>query len=205
MWTSATPYNYADADPDVIIRQAWIQGSYMEALSLDVLKEGLRIQEALLGPEVTCDGVPDADHYRHGFQNHMMEDEEMSSFGTSGVFFHSPLLYFNCSAEALDRAAGKIGETVNGNIERRSAADVRLRWGTVFAGKHISHHQLLAADALVISLFHSPNSTIGALWDKRAAKLVQEAKEHQRFKVYPRTGVEGGNTLYEVRRPAHPC
>lgn len=202
VWTSATPYNYPEAEPDVVIRQAWIQGSYMDALSPDVLKEGLGIQNALLGPEVTCDGgLPDSDRIHGGFKNtsdDLLDSDGISRFAATGLFFHSPLLYFNCSLKALDRNKSEIVDMVNENVERQSFADVRLRFGTVFAGKEFSHNKIVAADALVISLFHAPNSSIGKLWDKRAAELVQQANVHHRFQVYPANGKESGNTLYEV-------
>lgn len=180
----------------MVIRQAWVQGSYMGALAPEVLMEGLRIQKRLLGSEVTCDGLPD---HRHGDD---FVSGGLTRFGSDGMFFHSPLLYFNCSESALDGASKEdILEVVNSNAERRSVAHVRLRFGTVFAGKQFFNDRILAADALVISLFHHPNSTIGTKWDQRAQQLALEAKEHGRFQVFPKGGVEQGNTLYEVGIP----
>ncbi|KAI5800101.1 sterol-sensing domain of SREBP cleavage-activation-domain-containing protein [Geopyxis carbonaria] len=115
-----------------------------------------------------------------------------------GSFFHSPLLYWNCSLSTLETDPDIIG-TVNDNISRRSPAKVGLRWGSVFAGKQFSHQKLVAADALVISLFYNLNSSAGALWDHRAAKLAQEAHAHGRFIMYPSDGHEKGSILYEFR------
>ncbi|KAI5840369.1 sterol-sensing domain of SREBP cleavage-activation-domain-containing protein [Tricharina praecox] len=66
----------------------------------------------------------------------------------------------------------------------RSSAQITLRWASVFAGKHFSHQKLIAADALVISMFYHLNSTAGEEWDRRAAKLIREVKDHGRYRVY---------------------
>jgi hypothetical protein len=169
----------------------------MEALTLDVLREGLRIQQALL-PDAECAASPngryddDYEDFMSGTQN--AEGEELMS---TGMFFHSPLLYWNCSLDAVERDR-RILRTVNDGIALRSTANITLRWASVFAGKHFSHQKLIAADALVISMFYHLNSTAGVVWDQRAAKLAQEAEEHGRYRVY---GREYQSTLYEVRFP----
>jgi hypothetical protein len=168
----------------------------MEALTHDVLKEGLNIQQALLGPEAVC--LPSSDD---GYNNGVLPGNRPGlPLMPSGMFFHSPLLYWNCSLSAVEQDR-RILETVNDNISRRSAAKITLRWGSVFAGKHFSHQKLIAADALVISLFYALNSTAGQLWDQRAAELVREARSHGRYQIYPENGQEDYNTLYEVRPP----
>lgn len=202
VWTSATPYNYPGAAPDMGIRQAWVQGSYMEALTHDVLREGLRIQQALLGTESPCQSQPETEesYGNNGFSmNSQILDTKVSISDpmAPGSFFHSPLLYWNCSLSTLETDPDIIG-TVNDNISRRSPAKVGLRWGSVFAGKQFSHQKLMAADALVISLFYNLNSSAGALWDQRASKLAQETHRHGRFIMYPSGGQEKGSTLYEV-------
>ncbi|RPA95328.1 hypothetical protein L873DRAFT_1829877 [Choiromyces venosus 120613-1] len=116
----------------------------------------------------------------------------------TGMFFHSPLLYWNCSLSAIRDDANLI-ITVNKQFNKRSPANVTLRWGSVFAGKKFHHHQLVKADALVISLFYRLDSSVGELWDQRAAVLAQEADVHGRYDVYPSDGKEKGSTLYEFR------
>lgn len=88
--------------------------------------------------------------------------------------------------------------TVNNGINQRSAANVTLRWGSVFAGKRFRNQKLVGADALVISLFYQLDSRVGALWDQRAADLAKGAEIHNRYEVYPSDGRERGSTLYEV-------
>ncbi|KAF8252243.1 hypothetical protein K440DRAFT_651426 [Wilcoxina mikolae CBS 423.85] len=114
------------------------------------------------------------------------------------MFFHSPLLYWNCSLEAVENDR-RVLRTVNDNIFQHSSAGITLRWSSVFAGKQFSHQKLIAADALVISLFYDLNSTAGELWDQRAAKIALEARQHGRFKVYPPDGKEDYSHLYEFR------
>lgn len=193
VWTSATPFLYPSTTPDIGIKQAWIAGSYMEALTHDVLKEGLTIQRTLL-PDAICQSSA-SDSYL-GEKAEILQDEGAIP---SGKFFHSPLLYWNCSLEAVENDR-RILKTVNDNIFQHSSAGITLRWGSVFAGKQFSHQKLIAADALVISLFYDLNSTAGDLWDQRAAIIAREAQQHRRFKVYPPDGKEDYNLLYEVRR-----
>ncbi|KAG0639799.1 sterol-sensing domain of SREBP cleavage-activation-domain-containing protein [Tuber brumale] len=116
----------------------------------------------------------------------------------TGMFLHSPLLYWNCSLSAIKADANLI-TTVNKEFNKRSPANVTLRWGSVFAGKKFHHNQLTKADALVISLFYRLDSSAGELWDRRAAILAQEADTHGRYDVYPSDGKEKGSTLYEFR------
>lgn len=163
----------------------------MEALSQDVLQEGLKIQQALL-PEAVCRSSPSEGYMKdlvHGNGESIMPD---------GMFFHTPLLYWNCSLSAVENDH-RILKTVNENLFQQSAAGITLRWGSVFAGKQFSHQKLIAADALVISMFYDLNSTAGELWDQRAVKIAKEAQIHKRFNVYPSNGKEDYNLLYEVR------
>ncbi|KAI5819769.1 sterol-sensing domain of SREBP cleavage-activation-domain-containing protein [Pyronema omphalodes] len=115
-----------------------------------------------------------------------------------GMFFHTPLLYWNCSLSALENDH-RILKTVNENLFQQSSAGITLRWGSVFAGKQFSHQKLIAADALVISMFYDLNSTAGELWDQRAVKVAKEAQIHKRFNVYPSNGKEDYKLLYEFR------
>lgn len=168
----------------------------MEALTHDVLKEGLRIQQALL-PDADCAALPrreyESDYNYDDFVTGIpiVDDEERIP---TSMFFHSPLLYWNCSLEAVENDR-RILKTVNDGIALRSSAQITLRWASVFAGKHFSHQKLIAADALVISMFYHLNSTAGEEWDRRAAKLIREVKDHGRYRVY---GQDFQSTLYEV-------
>lgn len=192
VWTSATPYLYPSASADIGIKQAWIQGSYMEALTHDVLKEALQIQQALL-PDAECAALPSVG--LHDDYSDFANPFDAELLTSTGMFFHSALLYWNCSLEAVENDR-RILKTVNDGIALRSTANITLRWASVFAGKHFSHQKLIAADALVISMFYHLNSTAGALWDQRVASLAQRSGKHSKYRVY---GLEFQSTLYEFR------
>lgn len=190
--------------PDIGVKQVWVQGSYMDAINKDVLEEALRIQQLLLGPGTSCNSFSE-----EGYFNEMISKptslpavdgkRNKSSEGMpDGMFIHSPLLYWNCSLEAVHDDPDLI-RTINKGINRRSAANVTLRWGSVFAGKRFHHQELAGADALVISLFYQLDSPIGEIWDQKAELLAKGAEKHQRYQVYPSDGKEKGNTLYEFR------
>lgn len=188
----------------------------MEALRYDVVAEALKIQQILLGPEVSCssplgsgmftettgsgsDGGGDSGNGDAGVDSGSSGIRKNASnlgMGT-GMFFHSPLLYWNCSLSAMKDDANLI-MTVNREFAKRSPANVTLRWGSVFAGKKFRHNRLIGADALVISLFYRLDSPAGRLWDQRATVLAQEADVYGRYDVYPGNGKENGSTLYEV-------
>jgi len=186
----------------------------MEALRLDVVEEALRIQQVLLGSDVSCSSFSGSGMFAEttgsgGGGDGRNGDAGVDS-GSSGIrknasnpgmrtgmFFHSPLLYWNCSLSAMKDDANLI-MTVNREFNKRSPANVTLRWGSVFAGKKFHHNRLVKADALVISLFYRLDSPAGELWDQRAALLAQEADVYGRYEVYPGNGKENGSTLYEV-------
>lgn len=168
----------------------------MEALTPDVLKEGLRIQQALL-PDAVCQSSS-LSSGAFLSENPAVFDNGDGALVPPVMFFHSPLLYWNCSSANVE-SDRRILKTVNDNVFQRSSAGITMRWGSVFAGKQFSHQKLIAADALVITLFYHLNSTAGELWDRRAEKIAREARQHGRFKVYPAGGKENYNLLYEVR------
>jgi len=189
----------------------------MEALRLDVVEEALRIQQVLLGPDVSCSSFSESGMFTEaagsggggggGDSDNGDAGVDSGSSGVggnasnpgmgTGMFFHSPLLYWNCSLSSMKDDANLI-KTVNREFNKRSPANVTLRWGSVLAGKKFHHDRLVKADALVISLFYRLDSPAGELWDQRAAVLAQEADVHGRYDVYPGNGKENGSTLYEV-------
>ncbi|KAL7276345.1 hypothetical protein RUND412_000648 [Rhizina undulata] len=203
VWTSARPFSSTRSEPDIGIKQAWVQGSFMRALAPEVVEEALKVQEALLGTGFDCVSYAD----EGPISSMMYEKESSNSEGNNsrstllaapGMFFHSPLLYWNCSISAIRNDPNLI-DTINKNYYRHSPANVTLRWGSVFAGKRFSHRRLAEADALVISLFYRLDGGMGELWDQRAQLLAEEAQQHKRYDVYPSDGKEKNTTLYEFR------
>ena len=163
----------------------------MGALTPEVVKEALKVQEALLGTGLSCT-----------VESPPQEPRQFASENTflplpQGVFFHSPLLYWNCSLDILQQDTDLL-ETVNANSMRVSPLNMTLHWSSVFAGKLFSHHRLAAADALVISVFYDPKSDMAELWDRRAAALVADSKIPGKCDIYPPDGRVVRSTLYEV-------
>jgi len=112
-------------------------------------------------------------------------------------FFHSPLLYWNCS-ETLILSDEDLVDTVNQKTLLHSAANLTVLWGSVFAGKQIVHHRLVAADALVITLFYRIDSDAGDAWDVRASSLVSDKHNPERYDVYPASLDFQASRMYEV-------
>jgi len=199
VWSSARQFSSVTVEPDIVIKQAWVQGSYMEALTPEVVKEALKVQEALLGSGVfRTEALNSGDS--HPRVNDLLSQEPVlnaSSALPPGVFFHSPLLYWNCSLSAIQQDNDLL-ETVNANAMRVSPLNMTLHWSSVFAGKLFSHHRLAAADALVISLFYDTTSKMGELWDERATTLVFDAGLHEKYDIYPPDGKVRRNSFYEV-------
>lgn len=180
----------------------------MGALNRDVLTEALRIQRILGGTERSCQAFPNdhADH--HGGTSHGLRGSEIAesylerlTMKDHGVgqksFFHSPLLYWNCS-EQLILSDQDLVDTVNQKSLLHSYANLTVLWGSVFAGKEIVHHRLVAADALVITLFYRIDSDAGDAWDVRAEKLVADKTNADKYDVYPGPLDYQASRMYEV-------
>lgn len=200
VWTSARPVD-GDADivPDIAVRMAWVHGSYMKALDATVLEQASVIQSALLGLKPGCaspslyagltsNAEPPAGH----------RSDDLVIFETLGSdwFYHSPLLYWNCSTEEILTDSNIIA-TVNERCGQVSPANISLRHTSVFAGKRFHGDELVAADALVISLFYKLNSKIGDIWTERAEELVRT--NNSRWDIYPSDGKVTRSRLYDFR------
>ena len=177
----------------------------MGALTPEVVEQALIVQEFLLGDTgITCGiskdvfSMPELGEDRAEEGLAWPGELEASSLRTpSGTLFHSPLLYWNCSLSSIQQDSDLI-ETVNLNSMRVSPLNLTMHWGSVFAGKTISHQRLVAADALVLSLFYRTDSRVGKIWDERAAKLAEDANLNLKYDVYPPNGRVMKNTFYEV-------
>jgi hypothetical protein len=178
--------------PEISIKQAWIHGSRMKALERDTMLEALAIQDLLLGPMSSCATTP------------WLEDKvlnspagtEASEVDTDVSFVHSPLLYWNCSREAIE-SDNSIIMTVNGRAHQVSPAKVTLRPLSVLAGATFSFNRVVAADALVVSLIYGVESKAGDLWDMRAEELAQYDKS--RWEVYPAGSRGARSTIFRAQ------
>lgn len=162
----------------------------MKALDPVVLRKALDIQDRLIGPGFGADNrrLRAAHDFAGCCSSHVSND---TSWGC-----HSPLMYWNCSLDAM-KADPDILRTINTQRGRRSSYNFTLQPVSVFAGKSFNGTSLLAADALVITIFDRSGGRIAEEFDKRSRVLAQEAPEDWLF--YPKAGSTYRNRLYEFR------
>jgi len=202
VWTDAQPLYKSTAEPDVIMRSIWVHGSYMQVLDREVLLGALELQDELLGPtknfnprqptnsvslpDETVDLVPedrDKFHVLNGLTN-------------QSWFFHSPLQYWACSAANIAEDHDIIA-TVNEKKTQSTSVNVTLRHSIVFSGKRFEDRQLVAADALVITLIHLRDSPVGRQWERKLAALA--ARMRAKWTIIPSDGFSMSNQLYEFQ------
>ncbi|KAI9722374.1 MAG: hypothetical protein M1812_001846 [Candelaria pacifica] len=203
VWTSARPFEgSSDTPPEVRMRQIWIHGSYMRALEKDVLREALSIQHALLGQLPGYESLQSTGQPLLGSTGGLRTMRPTSNSPTSeradnlDWFFHSPLLYWNCSSSAID-STEDIVSTVNWQANRTSPVNMTLRHSTVFAGKIFSDHRLIAADALVITIMYKRGVRIGKQLERRALALAKSSP--QPWSLFPKDGKVTRSQPYEFR------
>ncbi|KAL1642378.1 hypothetical protein SLS58_005452 [Diplodia intermedia] len=206
VWTSVRAYDGPEnVAPDVEMRQLWVHGSYMKALDARVLRDALTIQDKLIGPnfghelgggvnitgdeDATADGPLDDSQELAGCCSDRVS--EITSWSC-----HSPLMYWNCSLPALEGDGDVLG-TINSQRGRRSSYNFTLQPLSVFAGKSFNGTRLLAADALVITIFDRSGGAIAEEFDRRSRRLAHEASDEWNF--YPASGSTYRSRLYEFR------
>lgn len=162
-----------------------------------MLAQALRVQEALIGDGF--EGTPGAGP-EDGTRYAPEEGGCLKSNYGDLWGFHSPLMYWNCSARAIENDTDILA-TVNARSAEHSALGLALRPSTVFAGKAFVNKKLQAADALVITLFDKafdqPKSNLGYTWEKRSRKLVEELGSE--WDIYPADGQIFERRLFEFR------
>ncbi|KAK4153121.1 sterol regulatory element-binding protein cleavage-activating protein [Chaetomidium leptoderma] len=205
VWTDAQPLAPgAGVEPDVIMRSIWVHGSYMKALERDVLLGALDLQDQILGP--TTDFNPHQPHNPPVLpdQGADLDRQQRDAFHiTNGLtnqswFFHSPLQYWGGSAEniAADR---HLSSTVNERKTQSTSVNTTLRHSIVFSGKRFEERQLVAADALVITLIHLRDSPVGEQWVRRVEALAHAAKHDSEWQIIPSDGRSTSNQLYKFQ------
>jgi hypothetical protein len=198
VWTSARPFvgdQYITAD--FTVRQVWIHGDYMGALELNVLLDALDIQNALVrnifpavGHKDTSSDEPGSGLLPSGDGcNPNLEDGQ--SWG-----FHSPLMYWNCSSLSIRSDQDRLA-TMHKQSAGRSYLNFTLRPSTVFAGKSFVDRKLVAADALVITIFDKSSDPLASPWDRRFRKLAVHYAE--RWLFYPDSGSNLRSQLYDFQ------
>lgn len=204
VWTVAQPLPYQTAaESDVVMRSAWVHSSYMQALNKDLLAAALDIQDELLG--ATKDFRPKRVEGEAPLVESMdidMSPSQRDAFHViNGLtdqawFFQSPLQYWGNSKELI-LADDDVLATVNDRKNMSTVVNVTLRHSMVFSGKRFEDRRILAADALVITLFHLRDSPVGKQWERKAAELAQNAGG--RWTVYPPDGRISTSRLYEFQ------
>ncbi|OBT83542.1 hypothetical protein VE02_07793 [Pseudogymnoascus sp. 03VT05] len=203
VWTAAQPIEEnIGTEPDVVMRSIWVHGSYMKALRRDVLLAGLEIQDALLGQTINFDPKLSAGLGKPVGHDAPLSLEMRDSFhAINGLseqswFFHSPLLYWSCSPDAVTED-DDIVSTINESSRRSTSVNVTLRHSIVFSGKRFEDHRLVAADALVITLVHKLDSPVGRQWERQAQALAQSSNSP--WRMYPRDGRVNNSQVYEFK------
>ena len=170
-WTSILPFPGGEGlIPDISIKQLWIQGSWMKALERETLLEAVDIQEALLGPISSWATALLRHEDTSGIPTEPAEHSALES-DAAVSFIHSPLLYWNGSA-AIE-STDSILSAINSPTTRKSLANITLTPASVLLGPVWSGNRLVAADALVVSLFYKAGSRAGEMWDERVEALTQ--------------------------------
>jgi hypothetical protein len=105
-------------------------------------------------------------------------------------------MYWNCSVAAIE-SDNSILTTINNRAHDVSPSKITLRPSSVLSGVLSSYNNLIAADALVVSLFYEAKSRAGDLWDQGAASLAQH--DPSRWEVYPADGRRAGSRLYRFQ------
>jgi hypothetical protein len=191
VWTSTTEVE-GDRRPDVEVRQVWIHGDYMNAIDRRVLREALHVQDALIGSGFgDGSGHSDAQHLAPAPSERCAAASPGQKWG-----FHSPLMYWNCSFDALDTDTDPLS-TINSHSDSHSALNITLRPSTVFAGKAFEKAKLRSADALVITLLDQAQSGLGVIWDARSQQLAQNLSSE--WSLFPQEGRVARSRLYEFR------
>lgn len=203
VWTDAQPLSEKQViEPDVIMRSIWVHGSYMKALDRDVLLGALELQDDILGP--TTNFNPRRLQNHAGLQDlgsDLSRDQRDAFHVINGLtnqswFFHSPLQYWACDAENIKREMDFLG-TVNQKKTQPTSVNVTLRHSIVFSGKKFEDRQLIAADALVITLLHLRDSPVGRQWDRKTKEYATHKASN--WDVFPSDGVSAGSQLYEFQ------
>lgn len=196
VWTSARLYDGPNTVPDLEVRQIWVHGSYNKAFEKPVLQEALSIQDTLVGEsyglEEKAMSEDDTIPMNHG---NLCQGDLATDHRSLGL--HSPLMFWNCSSQAL-QADADIIETINSQVARKSYLNLTLRPASVFASKSFADGKVVGADALVITVFDRVTENTNRQWDNRLGSLARDAPD--RWDLYPRGGHVAPGQLYEFQQ-----
>jgi len=156
VWKGSSSFeSQPNKQPDLEMRQIWLHSGYMQALNKSTLVKALEVQKSIMG---------DSSSSKH-------LDAQDSFDSNWGV--HSPLLYWNNSETMLANDEDVLS-TINGQSRETSFLNFTLRPMSVFAGKSFASSKLVAADALVLTLYNRLNDSIGPKWQSNMNSIVQD-------------------------------
>lgn len=168
--------------PDISVKQAWIYGSWMKALERETLLEAANIHDVLLGPLSSYNTV------------HVETSASGSELAIS--FPHSPFLYWNSCVTAI-KSDNSLLKTINSLSHQVSPANLTLRPSSVLGGIRLSYDRIIAADALIVSLFYKTGSSAGDLWDEGAEALARCDERKQN--IYLASSGGTGSRLFKFQ------
>lgn len=171
----------------------------MNAIDRRVLRKALHVQDTLISNgfgEPTTVPVAEDQHALSNSPGQQRQNGCLTTMPGHKWAVHSPLLYWDCSSQAIEDDANLLG-TINSKLEQKSALNLTLRPSTVFAGKVFTGKNLRSADALVITLFDQTNSSLGYTWETRSRKLADELSPD--WAMFPKDGQILRSRLYEFR------
>lgn len=203
VWTDAQPLGESAAvEADVIMRSIWVHGSYMKALDRAVLLGALELQDDVLGPTTNFNplrlqsNVGELDPHADLSRDQRDAFHVINGLTNQSWFFHSPLQYWSCDAENIKQETDFLA-TVNQKKTQPTSVNVTLRHSIVFSGKQFEDRQLVAADALVITLLHRRDSPVGRQWERRTENYA--ARMADKWDVFPSRAVSSVSQLYEFQ------
>ncbi|KAI0541040.1 sterol-sensing domain of SREBP cleavage-activation-domain-containing protein [Xylaria digitata] len=184
------------------MRSIWVHGSYFQALEKDVLLGALELQDELLGPTINFSPRQNPGSLERPVEpsKYLTFKQRDSLHVVNGLtneswFFHSPLQYWSCSSDFIERDHDILA-TVNQRKNQPTSVNVTLRHSIVFSGKRFEDRRLVAADALVITLIHRRDSPVGSLWQERVQALANSMTHKWRV-ITPHDGRP--SQLYEFQ------
>jgi hypothetical protein len=169
----------------------------MGALELNVLPDALDIQNALVRNIFPAVDPKDASSGKADSALLPADDGCAPNLGDGQSWgLHSPLMYWNCSSASIRSDQDRLA-TIHKQSAGRSYLNFTLRPSTVFAGKSFVGDKLVAADALVITIFDKSSDSLASPWDRRLRKLA--ALYRDRWLFYPDTGSNLRSQLYDFQ------
>jgi len=170
----------------------------MKALEQNVLSETLSIQDTIIAGDDAVQSLGAGDHFP---ESEGAEGQGSACRGRAvenvSWGFHSPLMFWNCSLSTV-KADVDIIHTINSQARRRSYLNLTLRPTSVFAGKSFVKDKVVAADALVITIFNKVGKGENQHWDDRLSRLAEGVPS--RWSMYPRDVYIAQGRLYEFQQ-----